>query len=417
MKTYVVGGAVRDALLGLPVQDQDYVVVGATPELMLARGYTPVGKDFPVFLHPKTRAEYALARTERKTAPGYTGFVFHTSPDVTLEQDLARRDLTINAMARASDGELIDPYGGQQDLRDRILRHVSSSFAEDPVRILRLARFAARFGDFAVAPETMDLMRAMVVSGEVDALVPERVWQELARGLMERNPARMFEVLRACGALARILPELEQVWDAPRLAALRPGAEANQRGAHLMLALERAAASGAPLQVRFALLAPALGDEVSGIREPAQHSVQLLRQISQRLRVPNDCRDLAILAAREFALIAAAQALAPPDLVGLLERCDALRKPQRFAELLQAAACDWGADPDRAEHPFPQASFLEHVLAAATSIDAGAIATQARASHPDQPQLIPQTIRAARIAVVAASLRRINLRPEKPGQA
>lgn len=216
MKTYVVGGAVRDALLGLPVQDHDHVVVGATPEEMIAKGFTPVGKDFPVFLHPKTHEEYALARTERKTAPGYKGFVFHAAADVTLEQDLVRRDLTVNAMAQGEDGVIIDPFGGRKDLQARVFRHVSQAFAEDPVRILRVARFAARFQDFTVAPETNRLMQDMVEAGEVDALVPERVWQELSRGLMEARPSRMFEVLRACGALARIIPELDVLWGVPQ---------------------------------------------------------------------------------------------------------------------------------------------------------------------------------------------------------
>jgi len=222
MKTYVVGGAVRDALLGLAVQDHDHVVVGATPQQMIGKGFTPVGKDFPVFLHPLTHEEYALARTERKTAPGYKGFHFHAAPDVTLEQDLVRRDLTINAMAQDEDGRIIDPFGGQRDLQQRVFRHVSAAFAEDPVRILRVARFAARFTDFSVAPETNALMRHMVDAGEVDALVPERVWQELARGLMEARPSRMFAVLRGCGALARILPELDALWDGPQPAVLPP---------------------------------------------------------------------------------------------------------------------------------------------------------------------------------------------------
>jgi tRNA nucleotidyltransferase (CCA-adding enzyme) len=220
VQIYCVGGAVRDELLGLKVQDRDWVVVGATPDDMLAQGYTPVGKDFPVFLHPRTHEEYALARTERKTAPGYKGFVFHADAGVKLEQDLARRDLTVNAIAKADDGTLIDPYGGRRDLAAKVLRHVSPAFAEDPVRILRVARFAARFPDFAVAPETVELMRAMVANGEVDALVAERVWQELARGLMEAQPSRMFETLRACGALAKILPEVAALWGVPQRAEI-----------------------------------------------------------------------------------------------------------------------------------------------------------------------------------------------------
>ena len=238
MRTYVVGGAVRDALLGLPVKDHDHVVVGATPEEMVSKGYRPVGKDFPVFLHPETQEEYALARTERKTAPGYKGFVFHTSPDVTLEDDLVRRDLTINAIARAEDGTLTDPYGGQRDIEQRIFRHVSDAFAEDPVRILRVARFAARFSDFRVAPETNALMQRMVAEGEVDALVPERVWQELSRGLMEHKPSRMFEVLRDCGALARILPELNALWGVPQPEKWHPEIDT---GVHVMQVVDCAA--------------------------------------------------------------------------------------------------------------------------------------------------------------------------------
>ncbi|MDO9218081.1 MAG: multifunctional CCA tRNA nucleotidyl transferase/2'3'-cyclic phosphodiesterase/2'nucleotidase/phosphatase, partial [Lacisediminimonas sp.] len=222
MKTYVVGGAVRDALLGLPVQDHDHVVVGATPQEMMEAGFRPVGRDFPVFLHPQTNEEYALARTERKTAPGYAGFLFQAAPDVTLEQDLARRDLTINAMARNEDGSIVDPFNGRADLAARVFRHVSPAFVEDPVRILRVARFAARFADFSVAAQTNALMRQMVAAGEVDALVPERVWQELARGLMEQKPSRMFDVLRECGALARILPELDCLWGVPQSAVHHP---------------------------------------------------------------------------------------------------------------------------------------------------------------------------------------------------
>ncbi len=251
MKIYCVGGAIRDELLGLPVKDHDWVVVGATPEMLLAQGYKPVGKDFPVFLHPRTHEEYALARTERKTAPGYAGFVFHTDPAVTLEEDLARRDLTINAIARGDDGTLADPYGGQRDLAERVFRHVSPAFAEDPVRILRLARFAARFADFSVAPETLALMRGMVAAGEVDALVAERVWQEIARGLLEARPSRMIEVLRDCGALARLLPEVDRLFGVPQPPAYHPEVDC---GAHLLLVLDQAAATGQPLAVRFACL-------------------------------------------------------------------------------------------------------------------------------------------------------------------
>jgi tRNA nucleotidyltransferase (CCA-adding enzyme) len=357
MQAYVVGGAVRDELLGLPVQDHDWVVVGATPEDMIAQGFRPVGKDFPVFLHPGTHEEYALARTERKTAPGYHGFVFHTSPDVKLEDDLIRRDLTINAMARAADGTIVDPYGGQQDLRDRIFRHVSEAFAEDPVRILRLARFAARFPEFRVADSTNALMRKMVEDGEVDALVPERVWQELSRGLMEQKPSRMFDVLRDCGALARILPELDA-------------------DTELMLAIDHAAGRGVDLPVRFAVLMQALGKEIA--------------DVSKRLRVPIDCRDLAVMTAREQDNIRRAPALDPEAIVTLFERSDAFRKPERFAQMLLAAEC---AAPGHETH----APRLLKALEAARGVNAGEIAGR----FVENKAGIPQAVHAARVAAVA----------------
>jgi tRNA nucleotidyltransferase (CCA-adding enzyme) len=357
MQAYVVGGAVRDELLGLPVQDHDWVVVGATPEDMVAQGFRPVGKDFPVFLHPGTHEEYALARTERKTAPGYHGFVFHTSPDVKLEDDLIRRDLTINAMARAADGTIVDPYGGQQDLRDRIFRHVSEAFAEDPVRILRLARFAARFPEFRVADSTNALMRKMVEDGEVDALVPERVWQELSRGLMEQKPSRMFEVLRDCGALARILPELDA-------------------DTELMLAIDHAAGRGVDLPVRFAVLMHGLGKEIA--------------DVSKRLRVPIDCRDLAVMTAREQDNIRRAPALDPEAIVTLFERSDAFRKPERFAQMLLAAEC---AAPGHETH----APRLLKALEAARGVNAGEIAGR----FVENKAGIPQAVHAARVAAVA----------------
>jgi len=256
MNIYCVGGAVRDELLGLPIQDRDFVVVGATPEAMVKLGYRPVGKDFPVFLHPDTHEEYALARTERKTAKGYKGFQVHAAPDVTLEQDLARRDLTINAIAKSSNGDIIDPFHGQRDIQAKVLRHVSTAFAEDPVRILRLARFAARFTEFSVADDTMQLMHEMVGAGEVDALVPERVWQELAKGLMEAKPSRMFEVLRSCGALARIFPELDRLWGVPQPPKHHPEIDT---GVHVMMVIDYAAQQGFSLPVRFAALTHDLG--------------------------------------------------------------------------------------------------------------------------------------------------------------
>jgi tRNA nucleotidyltransferase (CCA-adding enzyme) len=358
MQAFVVGGAVRDELLGLPVKDHDWVVVGATPEQMVAQGFRPVGKDFPVFLHPETQEEYALARTERKTAPGYHGFVFHTSPDVKLEDDLIRRDLTINAMARAEDGSIVDPYGGKQDLQDRVFRHVSDAFAEDPVRILRLARFAARFPDFRVADSTNALMRRMVEEGEVDALVAERVWQELSRGLMEQTPSRMFAVLRDCGALARILPELDA-------------------DAQLMQLVDYAAERGVELPVRFAVLMHSLGKEIG--------------DLSKRLRVPIDCRDLAVMTAREQSTVSRAPALDAEAIVTLFERSDAFRKPERFAQMLLAIEC---ASPGHETH----APRLLKALDAARAVNAGEIAGR----FVENKAGIPAAVHAARVAAVAS---------------
>ena len=399
MKIYVVGGAVRDQLLGLPVQDRDYVVVGATPEQMLAQGYRPVGKDFPVFLHPQTQEEYALARTERKTAPGYKGFVFHTDNSVTLEQDLARRDLTINAIAQSEDGTLTDPFHGQQDLQRRVFRHVSEAFVEDPVRILRLARFAARFADFTVAPETNALMQEMVRQGEVDALVPERVWQELARGMMEQKPSRMFEVLRSCGALARILPELDALWGVPQPATYHPEIDT---GVHVMLVLDYAASQSYSLGVRFAALMHDLGKGTTPPELwPSHHghegrSVDLVEAICARLKVPNDCRDLAVMTAREHGNVGRAMELRPGTIVNLLARCDGFRKPERFREMLLASQCDRRGRTGFETVAFPQADYLYGALQAAQGIDAGAIAGR----HKEQPQRIPEAIQAARIEAV-----------------
>ena len=404
MKTFVVGGAVRDRLLGLPVQDRDHVVIGATPEQMLAQGFRPVGKDFPVFLHPKTSEEYALARTERKTAPGYRGFLFHAAPDVTLEEDLVRRDLTINAIAETEDGTLIDPFGGQHDLEARVFRHVSDAFAEDPVRILRLARFAARFADFTVAPETEALMRAMVLAGEVDALVPERVWQELSRGLMERAPSRMFEVLRGCGALARILPELDQLWGVPQPPQHHPEVDT---GVHEMMVVDMAARIGGTLPVRFAALMHDLGKGATPPSEWPRHyghearSVELAEAVCHRLKIPNDCRELALMAAREHGNVQRAQELRPATIVKMLERCDAFRKPQRFVDMLQVAECDHRGRMGLEERPFPQMQLLQKAMEAARSVNAGAIAQSVAKSHPDQPSRIPEAIHQARIAAVA----------------
>lgn len=407
MRTYVVGGAVRDALLGLPVKDHDHVVVGATPEAMLKLGYRPVGKDFPVFLHPDTHEEYALARTERKTAPGYRGFVFHTAPDVTLEQDLVRRDLTINAIARADDGTLTDPFGGQRDLQLRVFRHVSDAFEEDPVRILRVARFAARFPEFTVAPETNVLMRRMVEQGEVDALVAERVWQELSRGLMEQRPSRMLQVLRDCGALARVLPELNKLWGVPQPVQHHPEVDT---GLHIEQVVDCAADAGLELPVRFACLLHDVGKGVTPPEQwPAHHGheglgVRLIEQLCQRLRVPTECRDLAVMTAREHGNVCRALILRPNTIVNLLERCDGFRKPARFLQMLEAAQCDArgriGATASFRDQPFPQLAHLRSALEAARGVNAGEVAQR----WSEQPQRIPEMVRKARVAAVKAAL-------------
>ncbi len=345
MKAYVVGGAVRDELLGLPVQDRDYVVVGATPEEMTAAGYRPVGRDFPVFLHPQTHEEYALARTERKSGRGYKGFTVHAAPDVTLEQDLGRRDLTINAIAKAKDGSLVDPFNGRKDLEEGVLRHVSEAFAEDPVRILRVARFAARF-DFRIADETLQLMKRMVDSGEANHLVRERVWQEFAKGLAEPHPERMFDALERCGLRAKLLPELKTV---------------PQR-------------FEGPLSVRFAVLCWPL----------TQTEIEAL---CTRLRVPNEERELALLACRAQKLLGSAQ---PEELLLLFKRADAFRRPERFSVLLQAASL---------AQPGFKAERIEKALAAASAIDAGEIAGRASA-----PAAISALLDQAREQAIAAAL-------------
>jgi tRNA nucleotidyltransferase (CCA-adding enzyme) len=409
MKTYIVGGAVRDAMLGVPVKDRDYVVVGATPEQMVAQGYLPVGKDFPVFLHPQTHAEYALARTERKTAPGYKGFVFHTDAAVTLEEDLIRRDLTVNAMAQQEDGTITDPFGGQQDIEKRIFRHVSPAFAEDPVRILRVARFAARFPEFSVAPETNALMQNMVTAGEVDALVPERVWQELARGLMENVPSRMFAVLRDCGALKRILPELDALWGVPQPEKYHPEIDT---GVHVMMVIDYAAAQNANLPIRCAALLHDLG---KGVTPPDQwprhhghemHSERLVETVCKRLRMPNDCRDLALMTAREHGNVGRALELRAATIVTLFERCDAFRKSQRFLDMLMASECDHRGRTGFEDKPFPQRSYLQQALAAVQTVNGGDIAELVRERYPDQPQRVPEAIREARVKAVSAAVKK-----------
>ncbi|WP_341914322.1 multifunctional CCA addition/repair protein [Polaromonas sp. YR568] len=416
MEIFMVGGAVRDALLGLPVQDHDWVVVGATPDELTALGYLPVGKDFPVFLHPQTREEYALARTERNTARGYRGFAIHAAPDVTLEEDLARRDLTINSIAapalpqRAGAGfeadldALIDPYGGQGDIRDKVLRHVTDAFREDPVRILRLARFAARFADFTVAPETMTLMREMVTHGEVDALVAERVWQELARGLMEDTPSRMFDVLRDCGALQHLLPEVEKLWGVPQRPEYHPEVDT---GVHLMMVLDMSAQLQASLPVRFACLGHDLGKGSTAVELLPRHigheerSVRLLKDVCARLRVPTDCRELAEVVAREHGNIHRSAGFGAAALVRLLERCDAFRKPQRFDEILLACECDARGRLGFQDAAYPQRQRLAQALQAAQSVVTASIAEAAQAAGLSGPR-IGDMIHAARVQAVQA---------------
>lgn len=416
MDIYLVGGAVRDALMAqatagtagmaAPPQepaDRDWVVVGSTPQAMLDQGYLPVGRDFPVFLHPTTREEYALARTERKTAPGYHGFAFHTERSVTLQEDLARRDLTINAMAVAANdaqrvaiAPVIDPHGGQRDLQQRVLRHVTAAFSEDPVRILRLARFAARFADFSVAPETLALMRHMVAAGEVDHLVPERVWQELSRGLMQQRPSRLLDVLRECGALARLLPELEQAWQA---GALGP---APSLGDHVLRALDTSARLQAPLEARFACLCLGLASDVQN-----EHQTQApaLHAVCDRWRVPRECRELAQVVAQERNALHGSLLLDAQALVQLLERCDALRRPQRFAQVLLACECDALAQRGNTQHSYPPRNHLSQTLAWAQSVDTATVARAAQQAGL-AGEHIAAAVQQARVQVVAQGLAR-----------
>ena len=414
---YLVGGAVRDALMGRAVKDRDWCVVGATPAQMQEAGFLSVGKDFPVFLHPETKEEYALARTERKTAPGYHGFAFHTSTDVTIEQDLARRDITINSIALRADfmpangsfdlknvpsDQLIDPFDGQQDLRDQLLRHTSPSFEEDPVRILRVARFAARYAGFSVAKPTMDLMRRMVAAGEVDALVAERVWQEISKGLMEEKPSRMFQVLRQANALQVLLPEVERLWGVPQRADYHPEIDT---GIHLMMVLDMAAQLNAPLAVRFACLMHDLGKGTTPADILPRHikhelrSVDLLLPICERLRIPTDCKELAVVVAREHGNIHRSGELKADAVLRLLERCDAIRKPARFAQVLQACECDARGRLGKENEPYPQAKRLQTALDAALAVSTAEIAEAAVAQGKKAAQ-IGQAIAAERVRAI-----------------
>lgn len=427
MQVYVVGGAVRDALMGLPVNDRDWVVVGSTPEAMAAQGFLPVGKDFPVFLHPTSREEYALARTERKTARGYKGFAVQAAPNVTLEEDLARRDLTVNAMALPealapalrdqhltasvthSEGQdvphtgphwldaVIDPWGGLADLRAKRLRHVTPAFAEDPVRILRVARFAARFTDFSVADDTMALMRQMVADGEADHLVPERVWQELARGLMSAQPSRMFGVLRECGALKVLLPELDCLWGVPQRAEYHPEVDT---GVHMMLVMDMAARLNMPLPVRAACLMHDLGKGTTPADVLPRHighegrSVKLLQKVCARLRVPTDCKELAEVVAREHGNIHRSAELGPEAVMRLLERCDAIRQPERFAQVLQACECDARGRLGFDDAAYPQAVRLLKAQQAALSVETAPIAAAAARAGLTGPKIGEQITQA-----------------------
>lgn len=398
IQSYIVGGAVRDALLGHGVQDRDFVVVGKTVEEMLALGFTPVGKDFPVFLHPKTKEEYALARTERKTAKGYKGFVVHAAPEVTLEEDLARRDLTINAIAQDANGNLIDPFHGADDIRNKIFRHVSIAFAEDPVRILRVARFAARFTDFTLAPETLALMQKMVEDGEVDALVPERVWQELAKGMMEKKPSRMFEMLRACGALKVIFPELDRLWGVPQTPKYHPEVDT---GVHIMMVMDYAASKDYSLPIRFAALTHDLGKGTTPKEILPRHigheerSVRLLQDVVKRLRVPNECKSLAQIVAKFHGKVHQSHEMRPATLLKFLIEVDALRQPERFRDFLKACECDLRGRTGFEQHPFEAETSLLTALEKAAQVDAGAIAQQY-----ETPEQIKEAVFAARLAAL-----------------
>ena len=416
MEVFLVGGAVRDGLLGMAGADRDWVVVGATPQAMLDAGYTQVGRDFPVYLHPHSHEEYALARTERKTGPGYQGFAVHAAPGVTLEQDLARRDLAINAMAlpaeclradgRFDPADVIDPFDGRADIAARRLRHVSPAFAEDPVRILRIARFAARFSDYQVASDTQALMQHMVQAGEVDHLVAERVWQELATGLMEAAPSRMCAVLRDCGALARLLPELARLWGVPQRADYHPEVDT---GVHVMLVLDMAARLQASLAVRLACLTHDLGKGTTPPDVLPRHighegrSVVLLQAVCKRLRVPQDCAELAEVVAREHGNIHRSLELGADATLRLLERCDAIRKPDRFAEALLACECDARGRTGFADSAYPQRArlwqALQQVLAVATAPVAAAAAAQGASGVQ-----IGAAVRQARLAALHASI-------------
>lgn len=411
MRIYLVGGAVRDSLLGIPVKDRDWVVVGATPEQMSEKGFKPVGADFPVFLHPETKEEYALARTERKTGAGYKGFVFHTDPNVSIETDLSRRDLTINAMAMSDDGRLIDRHNGKEDLVNKVLRHTSKAFSEDPVRILRVARFAARHPGFTVAPETMQLMREMVADGQTDTLVAERVWKELGRGLMEQKPSRMFETLRECGALERLFPELDRLWGVPQPPLHHPEVDT---GVHVMMVVDMAARMNHPMPVRFAALCHDLGkgttpaDKWPKHAEHEKRSAKLLDPVCVRWKVPTDHRSLAKMVAYEHGNVHASMGFDAGALMRLLDRCDAIRRPDRFADVLKACECDARGRLGLEENPYPQAPRLLQALSFAKSINTAAMAEKL-ANNGLKGAAIGEAIFGARVKAIESGFERMRI--------
>ena len=375
MQVYLVGGAVRDHLLGHPYHEKDYVVVGATPEQLLAQGFQPVGKDFPVFLHPETKDEYALARTERKSGHGYHGFEFHTAPSVTLEQDLVRRDLTINAMAMDKDGNVYDPYGGQQDLCNKVLRHVSNAFVEDPLRVLRIARFAARYHalGFVIAPETLLLMQELAESGELDALTPERVWKETSRALMEAHADVYFETLRACGALKVLFPELDALFGIPQRPEYHPEIDC---GVHTMMSLQQACRANYSLDVRFAVLLHDLGKALTPADELPRHimheerGIRPVTEVCDRLRVPNTTKQLALAVCKEHLKCHQALSLKPGTLWRLLQRLDVLRRPERVEAFVQACECDSRGRLGLEDRDYPQAKYILEAIQVVRSIKA-----------------------------------------------
>jgi tRNA nucleotidyltransferase (CCA-adding enzyme) len=410
MQVYLVGGAVRDALLGLPVKERDWVVVGSTRDELLRLKYREVGRDFPVFLHPDSHEEYALARLERKVSPGYRGFAVEFGPQVTLEEDLARRDLTINAIAQAEDGSLLDPYHGQSDLKAHVLRHVSPAFVEDPVRVLRVARFAARFASlgFHVAPETMALMGAMVERGEVNALVAERVWQETEKALHEPGASVFFTILRECGALKVIYPEIDALFGVPQPEKWHPEIDT---GVHTLMVLDQAVRLSSDAKVRFAALVHDLGKaatppaEWPGHKGHEERSVKLIEALSERLRLPNEYRDLSVIVARYHGNVHRAFELRPKTILGILEKTDALRRPERFAQALLACEADSRGRLGLENIPYPQREYLQAARDAAAAIKP---TPQDIAEHAG-PQ-IAELLHARRLEAIAGLAARIQPR-------